>query len=659
MRRLRIPTMMNFSSVTIKRLHFACAVTAVGLLSPMQTQLIAQAVARPVVLVRVRPNDNRIAAGSPSAGNWKLAIEARTAEWKPHGESGPGVTVPVFAEVGKAPTIPGPLVRVKTGTSVSVTVRNALASDTLRVYGLHARPLVASADSAPLVLAPGETRAVTFKLDAPGTFYYWGTTTKRALAFRTGLDAQLTGAIVVDSPAATVRDRIFVIGMWTDTVARSFLHRNRVLGVVNGRSWPNTESLSATVGDSVRWRVINASGDLHPMHLHGFFFRVTSRGDGTTDTLLTPDRSALEVTEAMTMGATYSMTWVPERAGNWLYHCHIPEHFEARGPLGLARPVSMSSTATSHGSHANDAMSGLVLGVAVREASGAKNAIRSSAAPQPSRSLRLLVRPSLGSTAANPWYAYAWQESGAEPKLDSGLVASPPLVLTRGEPVQITVVNKLSEPTAVHWHGIELDSYYDGVPGFSGAGKKLSPLTAPGDSFVVRFTPPRAGTFIYHTHHDENRQQAAGLAAPIIVLNPGERFDPAHDQSILVSSPADEVAASGVVLMNATNQPTPLTLHVGETMRVRIVNMTLRRSGIRVRLARGTTGIPLRIVAKDGATVPNAIAQSPPMAQLLSIGETIDVMVTGDTVGDLNLQFRVGPLNEARLLGTYPIRVVP
>ena len=26
------------------------------------------------------------------------------------------------------------------------------------------------------------------------------------------------------------------------------------------------------------------------------------------------------------------------------------------------------------------------------------------------------------------------------------------------------VVNELSQPTAVHWHGIELESYPDGVP---------------------------------------------------------------------------------------------------------------------------------------------------------------------------------------------------
>ena len=66
-------------------------------------------------------------------------------------------------------------------------------------------------------------------------------------------------------------------------------------------------------------------------------------------------------------------------------------------------------------------------------------------------------------------------------------------MLQRGEPVEITVVNRLAEPTAIHWHGIELDSYYDGVHGWSGIGKRITPLIEPGGTFPVRFTPPRTG----------------------------------------------------------------------------------------------------------------------------------------------------------------------
>ncbi len=82
----------------------------------------------------------------------------------------------------------------------------------------------------------------------------------------------------------------------------------------------------------------------------------------------------------------------------------------------------------------------------------------------------------------------------------------PTLVLRRGEPVEITLVNRLTEATAIHWHGMELDSYYDGVHGWSGLGTRVTPLIEPGETFVVRFTPPRTGTFIYHTHLHDHRQ---------------------------------------------------------------------------------------------------------------------------------------------------------
>jgi FtsP/CotA-like multicopper oxidase with cupredoxin domain len=50
----------------------------------------------------------------------------------------------------------------------------------------------------------------------------------------------------------------------------------------------------------------------------------------------------------------------------------------------------------------------------------------------------------------------------------------PLIILTRGEPVEIEVVNRLKERTAIHGHGIELESYYDGVPGWSGVGSQIT-----------------------------------------------------------------------------------------------------------------------------------------------------------------------------------------
>ena len=66
----------------------------------------------------------------------------------------------------------------------------------------------------------------------------------------------------------------------------------------------------------------------------------------------------------------------------------------------------------------------------------------------------------------------------------------PEIVLRRGDPIAIHVINRLSEPTSVHWHGIELQSYYDGVPGWTGYDRQVTPMIEPGKSFDGYFTPP-------------------------------------------------------------------------------------------------------------------------------------------------------------------------
>lgn len=61
-------------------------------------------------------NDNRTAAGAVQQGVLMLRLDAVTGTWRPEKESGPSRTVHAFAEEGRAPSIPGPLVRVREGT---------------------------------------------------------------------------------------------------------------------------------------------------------------------------------------------------------------------------------------------------------------------------------------------------------------------------------------------------------------------------------------------------------------------------------------------------------------------------------------------------------------------------------------------------------------
>src|SRR5437762_2020708 len=92
-----------------------------------------------------------------------------------------------------------------------------------------------------------------------------------------------------------------------------------------------------------------------------------------------------------------------------------------------------------------------------------------------------------------------------------GIVPGPELRIRQGEPVRITVVNKLDEDTTVHWHGIRLPNAMDGVPGLT-----QKPIR-PGESFVYEFTPPDAGSLWYHPHADTLQQLGRGLAGALIV----------------------------------------------------------------------------------------------------------------------------------------------
>ena len=47
---------------------------------------------------------------------------------------------------------------------------------------------------------------------------------------------------------------------------------------------------------------------------------------------------------------------------------------------------------------------------------------------------------------------------------------------------------------------------------------------APGDSFTAEFTPPRPGTFIYHSHAHELVQIQGGLYGALIVVEPGDHL---------------------------------------------------------------------------------------------------------------------------------------
>ena len=118
-------------------------------------------------------NDNRTPAGALKNGTLELSLEITMGLVHPEDEQGTGLFMATFGEAGKPPSNPAPLLRVPEGTEVHVAIKNSLDHAAV-VHGLHTRP---GDDSTPLEVPAGETRDVRFPAGAPGTYFYWASST--------------------------------------------------------------------------------------------------------------------------------------------------------------------------------------------------------------------------------------------------------------------------------------------------------------------------------------------------------------------------------------------------------------------------------------------------------------------------------------------------
>lgn len=565
---------------------------------------------------RVFPNDNRLPAGILKQGVLTLRLVVRLAEWCPDDPAGPCVVVPAFAEEGGPPQIPAPLIRVPEGTILDVTVTNALADTGLTVYGLADRP-GARPDSARL--AAGESRVFRFRAGAAGSFQYGARTeTRPYVASETLEETQLGGALIVDAAGAAPDDRVFVISIWDQPEDTAAGRPARSILAMNGRSWPFTERLAYTAGDSVHWRVVNASRHVHPMHMHGFYFRVTAVGTPRQDSLYPAAEERLVVTESMLPLSSFAMAFQPSEEGNWLFHCHLIYHIgpdvELTWPDGTPPP-----------DHATHHMAGLVLGFSVAPRPGTPPDSRAN----PTRH-RVVVRERPEPGAFNGvLMTYALDGAGEAGPL---ITPAPMLVLYRNAPTDVTVVNRLAAPTAIHWHGLELESASDGVAGWSRTGARGFEPIAPGDSFVAHLRQRRAGTFIYHTHLNEAVQFTSGLYGPLIVLEPGQRFDPVTDHVILAGRDGEE----GPVLLNGDSLPPPMRWSAGIPHRIRLINI-MPYGRFTWRLRAGDSLATWRALARDGADLPSGQQRTGPAVTVLDVGETADFELPPSAVGSYRL----------------------
>jgi manganese oxidase len=581
--------------------------------------------------------DYRVPVGRMENGVLRITLEARPARWRPWGPDGPAIYAHVFAADGTAPRAPGPLIRFSAGTPVYVTVRNRLP-DTLAVRGLRdhgqGEPTLRQIIANQVVVPPGAETVVRFTSSLPGTYSFGGERLSTVSLVATDLPGSaeanrtLQGIMIVDPPSERPDpdERFFLITHWADPeLPASFQPATRFF--INGRSWPHTERLDYEQGETVRWRVINFTGRPHPMHLHGFYFNVDARGNLLRERVYAPEERRLVVTEVLEPAETMRMSWTPTEPGNWVFHCHFMRHMS----FIQNAPLEAPGAAHHHGgAEGEDLMGGLVLGVTVRPG---PDYIPSTEAPRQRLALHVGTRPDV--FGADAGYGFVLQEGPEPPAPDSVRFPGSTLVLTRGEPTEIVVHNHADVPLGVHWHGLELESRADGVPGWSGMPGSVVPAIAPGDSLAARMTPPRAGTFMYHVHSEPGHQLAQGLYGAFLVMEPGEQWDPETDLVFLLGSLGGGEDAPAAV--NGAREPAPLDLRAGTTYRLRFMHIS-PDDGKRVQLLAGDEPVDWQFIAKDGADLPASQVRTLPAELHIHVGETYDFLWTPEKAGAFTLR---------------------
>lgn len=82
-------------------------------------------------------------------------------------------------------------------------------------------------------------------------------------------------------------------------------------------------SVAFPLGKFLHVRFVNQSYRLHPMHVHGMFFKVLARNGTPVDEPNWRDTTLVHAQETVDVGL------VPLDPGQWMLHCHILEHAES------------------------------------------------------------------------------------------------------------------------------------------------------------------------------------------------------------------------------------------------------------------------------------------------------------------------------------------
>ena len=208
-------------------------------------------------------------------------------------------------------------------------------------------------------------------------------------------------------------------------------------------------------------------------------------------------------------------------------------------------------------------------------------------------------------------------------------VPGPTLRARKGDTVVVKVKNELRESTVIHWHGIQLPAEMDGTD-------SVQRLIAPGEEFEYRFVVPDAGTFWYHSHHNETKQMERGMYGALIVeeetklvtdrdrvlmiddmkLKPNNEFKVGNS---LLRWIERHDGREGTTLLINGKENSQIQMNAGQTERWRFINSSSARY---FRLFLG--GKKFKLIATDGGLLEYPIE----LTELMIVpGERAEILV--------------------------------
>lgn len=114
----------------------------------------------------------------------------------------------------------------------------------------------------------------------------------------------------------------------------------------------------------------------------------------------------------------------------------------------------------------------------------------------------------------------------------NGGIPGPNLEFTEGEYAVINVTNKMDVETSVHWHGLLLPNFYDGVPYLT------TPPILPGKTLRYEFALKQSGTYWYHSH--TGLQEQRGVYGSIQINPKKKKLEYDKDFVLVLSDWIDE-----------------------------------------------------------------------------------------------------------------------